>query len=107
TVEQPTADKVTIRDRNNPANNDWTVDYTTPYLNVTRDYALVVRMVDPKTEQMVVVAAGITMFGTTAAADFLTNPREMRKLADIAPQGWQKKNVEVLLSTDVIRGKSG
>jgi hypothetical protein len=107
TVDQPTPDKVTIRDRNNPGNNDWTIDYATPYLNVTRDYALVLRMVDPKTEQMVVVAAGITMFGTSAASDFLTSPRELRKLAAIAPQGWQKKNMEIVLSTDVIRGSSG
>jgi hypothetical protein len=107
TVDQPTPDKVTIRDRNNPANGDWTIDYATPYLNVTRDYALVLRMVDPKTEQMVVVAAGVTMFGTSAASDFLTSPRELRKLAAIAPQGWQKKNMEIVLSTDVIRGSSG
>jgi hypothetical protein len=106
-VDQPTPDKVTIRDRNNPGNMDWTIDYATPYLGVTRDYALVLRMVDPKTEQMVVVAAGITMFGTTAAGDFLTSPRELRKLAAIAPQGWQKKNMEIVLSTDVIRGSSG
>jgi hypothetical protein len=107
TVDQPTPDKVTIRDHNNPGNLDWTIDYATPYLNVTRDYALVLRMVDPKTEQMVVVVAGITMFGTTAAGDFLTSPRELRKLAAIAPQGWQKKNMEIVLSTDVIRGSSG
>jgi hypothetical protein len=107
TVDQPTLDRETIRDRNNPTNNNWSVDYTTPYLNVTRDYALVLRMVDPKTEQMVVVAAGITMFGTTAATEFLTSPREIRKLAAIAPPGWEKKNVEIVLSTDVIRGSSG
>ncbi len=107
TVDKPTLDKVTIRDRNNPANDDWSTDYTTPYLNVNRDYALVLRMVDPKTEQIVVVAAGITMFGTTAAGDFLTSPREMQKLAAIAPPGWQKKNMEIVLSTDVIRGSSG
>ncbi len=107
TVDQPTPDKVTIRDRNNPANNDWSIDFGMPYLNVTRDYALVLRMVDPKTEQVVVVAAGITLFGTAAAGDFLTNPRELRKLAAIAPPGWQKKNMEIVLSTDVIRGSSG
>jgi hypothetical protein len=107
TVDQTNPDKVSIRDRNNPANTDWSIDYTTPYLNVTRDYALVLRMVDPKTEQMVVVAAGITMFGTTAAGDFLTSPHEMQKLAAIAPPGWQKKNMEIVLSTDVIRGSSG
>ncbi|HTW60622.1 MAG TPA: hypothetical protein VMD55_02370 [Terracidiphilus sp.] len=107
TVDQPTPDKVTIRDHSNPANNDWSIDYGTPYLNVTRDYALVLRVADPKTEQIVVVAAGITMFGTTAAGDFLTSPRELRKLAAIAPPGWQKKNMEIVLSTDVIRGSSG
>ncbi len=107
TVDQPTPDKVTLRDRNNPANMDWSIDYATPYLNLTRDYALVLRMVDPKTEQMVVVAAGITVFGTTAAGDFLTSPREMKKLAAIAPPGWEKKNMELVLSTEVIRGRSG
>ncbi|HVU46847.1 MAG TPA: hypothetical protein VHD85_12010 [Terracidiphilus sp.] len=106
-VEQPTPNQVSIRDRNNPQNHDWAIDYGTPYLDVTRDYALVLRMVDPKTEQMVVVAAGITVFGTTAAADFLTNRHEMKKLEAIAPPGWENKNMEIVLSTDVIRGRSG
>jgi hypothetical protein len=107
TVDQPTATKVIIRDRNKPASDDWSVDYATPYLDVTRDYALVLRMLDPKTEQMVVVAAGITVFGTTAAGDFLTSKDEMRKLAAVAPPGWERKNMEIVLSTDVIRGRSG
>jgi len=106
TVED-VSDKVTIRDRNNPSRQDWSVDYTTPYLNVTRDYAIVLRMLDPKTEQMVVVAAGITVFGTVAAGDLLTSRTEMKKLAAVAPPGWEKKNMELVLSTDVIRGRSG
>jgi hypothetical protein len=106
-VEQPTPNQVSIRDRNSPQNHEWAIDYGTPYLDVTRDYALVLRMVDPKTEQMVVVAAGITVFGTTAAADFLTNRKEMKKLAAIAPPGWENKNMEIVLSTDVISGRSG
>jgi len=106
-VEQPTPNQVSIRDRTNPQNHEWAIDYGTPYLDVTRDYALVLRMVDPKTEQMVVVAAGITVFGTTAAADFLTNRKELKKLAAVAPPGWENKNMEIVLSTDVIRGRSG
>jgi hypothetical protein len=105
-VEQ-TSNKVIILDSNNPSHKNWLVDYTTPYLNLTRDYALVLRMRDPKTEQMVVVAAGITVFGTVAAADFLTNRNEINKLVAIAPPGWEKKNMEIVLSTDVIRGRSG
>lgn len=107
TVEQPTANKVIIRDRNNPSNDAWAVDYSDPYLSVTKDYALVLRMVDPKTEQTVVVAAGITVFGTSAAGDFLTDSNEISKLVAIAPPDWEKKNMEIVLSTDVIGGRSG
>ena len=107
TVEHPNLTKVIIRDRKNPSFQDWSIDYATPYLDVTRDYALVLRMADPKTEQTVVVAAGITVFGTYAAGEFLTNKDEMKKLSAIAPPGWEKKNMELVLSTDVIRGRSG
>ncbi len=107
TVEQPQPGKFVIRDRDSPSKNDWSVDYSTPYLDLTKDYALVLRMVDPKTEQTVVVAAGITVFGTSAAGDFLTNENEIRKLASVAPPGWENKNMEIVLSTDVIRGRSG
>jgi hypothetical protein len=107
TAQWQDANKVIIRDHNNPSRQDWLVDYSAPYLDVTRDYALVLRMLDPKTEQMVVVAAGITVFGTSAAGDFLTSRDEMKKLAAIAPPGWEKKNMEIVLSTDVIRGRSG
>jgi hypothetical protein len=107
TVERPTPSKFVIRDRNNPTRNDWAIDYATPYLELTKDYAIVLRMVDPKTEQTVMVAAGITVFGTSAAGDFLTSKNEMKKLAAIAPPGWEKKNMELVLSTDVIKGRSG
>jgi hypothetical protein len=107
TVERPTADKVVIRDRENPSNDAWSIDYSAPYLSITKDYALVLRMVDPQTEQTVVVVAGITVFGTSAAGNFLTNENEIGKLAAIAPSGWEKKNLEIVLSTDVIGGRSG
>ena len=106
-VERPAINKYVIRDRNNPANNDWSIDYSTPYLDLTKDYALVLRMVDPETERTVIVAAGFTVFGTSAAGDFLTSRNEMKKLAAVAPHGWEKKNMEIVLSTDVIRGRYG
>jgi len=107
TVERPTPDLVIIRDRQNPSNDAWSIDYSVPYLSVTKDYALVLRMVDPKTEQTVVVVAGITVFGTTAAGNFLTNANEISKLAAVAPRGWEKKDLEIVLSTNVIGGRSG
>ena len=96
-----------IHDRNNPANRSWTIDYSAPYLEITNDYALILRMKDPKTDQVVVVAAGLSVFGTSAAGRFLTDPDDMKKLAAIAPRGWANKNMELVLSTDVIRGTAG
>jgi len=96
-----------IRDRNNPANHDWSINYTAPYLDITRDYALILRMKDPKTEQVVIVAAGLSAFGTSAAGKFLTDPDDMKKLAAIAPRDWANKSMEIVLSTVVIRGTAG
>jgi len=99
--------KLIIRDREHPERADWNVDYSEPLLQVTKDYALVMRVLDPKTEQTVISAAGITAFGTLAAGDFLTEAAEFRKIEAVAPKGWRRKNFELVLSTDVIRGKSG
>ena len=106
-VERPAPGRVVLLDREHPERNDWSIDYSTPYLDVTKDYALVFRVLDPQTEQMVVAAAGITVFGTLAAGEFLTSPQEFRKIEAVAPKGWRKMNFELVLSTDVIRGKSG
>jgi hypothetical protein len=96
-----------IYDRDNPARRDWTIDYTEPYQDITKDYALILRMKDPKTDQVVVVAAGLSVFGTTAAGKFLSDPDDMKKLAAIAPPDWGNKNMEIVLSTVVIRGTAG
>lgn len=96
-----------IRDRDNPAKHDWAINYSEPYLDVTKDYALILRVRDPRTDQVVVVAAGLSVFGTTAAGKFLTDPDDMKKLAAIAPNGWGNKNMEIVLSTVVIRGTAG
>jgi len=107
TVERPANRIIVIRDHENPTKNDWSTDYSIPYLNVTKDYALVLRIYDPKTDQMVVTVAGISAFGTLAAGEFLTNPNEIQKIEAVAPKGWKKKNLEMVLAVDVIKGKPG
>lgn len=107
TVERLGGGKVLIRDRTNPLRSDWLIDYSEPLLEISKDYALVLRATDPKTEQMVVAAAGMSIFGTLAAGEFLTNRNELRKLAAAAPKGWERKNLEIVLSTEVIRGHPG
>jgi hypothetical protein len=107
TVDRKVGGKVLIRDRTNPLRSDWSIDYYAPLLEISKDYALVMRATDPKTEQMVVAAAGMSVFGTLAAGEFITDENEIRKLAAVAPKGWERKNMEIVLSTDVIRANPG
>jgi hypothetical protein len=94
-------------DRQNPGKIDWSVNFTTPISQFSRDYAIVSRLRDPQTEQPVVIVAGIGSWGTLAAGEFVTNPEHLKKLEAFAPKGWEQKNVQVVISTGVIRGSSG
>jgi hypothetical protein len=95
-----------IRDDQNPSQTDWQVDWRTPYSQLTEDYALVSRVSDPTTGETVIVAAGITKYGTLAAGEFLTGSR-LEELARYAPADWKRKNLQVVLSTKVVKGSPG
>jgi hypothetical protein len=96
-----------IKDSLHPNLRDRAVNYRTPYMNLTDDYALISRTLDPNTERMTVVIGGLTGFGTQAAGEFLTNPVYLAALAKGAPQDWEHKNIQLVLATKVIRGNSG
>jgi len=96
-----------VADKQNPSNTAWSVDFTTPVGQFNRDYAIVSRVRDPKTEQTVVIVAGIGSWGTLAAGEFVTRPDHLKKLEKTAPKHWERNNLQVVLATDVIRGSSG
>ncbi len=96
-----------VADKQNPGNTSWSVDVKTPVAQFTRDYAIVSRIRDPKTEQPVVIVAGILSWGTLAAGEFVSKPEDLEKLERLAPPHWERKNLQVVLATDVIRGSSG
>ncbi len=96
-----------IQDQQNPSDQSHAVNYASPYLAITEDFALISRVLDPVTERMVVLAGGLTGYGTIAAGEFLTNPVYMEAVAAKAPPNWAHKNVQILISTKVINGKSG
>lgn len=102
-----TPDIRVLRDKKNPSRNDWSIDLSTPYDQPITDYALVVRALDPETGQIVITAAGLTHFGTLAASEFLTDPAQIKKLDAFGPNGWERKNVAIVLSTEVVKGSPG
>jgi hypothetical protein len=96
-----------IKDRQNPSRKDRFVNYRTPYLSLTEDFALISRTLDSTTARMVVVIGGLTGYGTIAAGEFLTDPAYLEAMAKGAPPGWERKNIQLILGTKVIHGASG
>jgi hypothetical protein len=80
---------------------DWPI-VKGPNGDIQDDYAVITRLLDAKTGQVVISAAGIGDLGTEAAVDFLTSPREMEELGQSAPTGWQKMNMQVVLHVKVL-----
>jgi len=68
------------------------------------DYAIVTRVFHPDTQTMLLEVAGITQYGTEAAADLITNPERLSEALRDAPKGWQNKNLQLVLHVKVISG---
>ena len=96
-----------IQDRKNPGLRNWKVVSTTPYMLVTKDWAVISRFRDPHTEHSIVTVAGLSRWGTIAAGEFLTNPVYLDELAKRAPANWGDKNLQVVIATEVINGQPG
>jgi hypothetical protein len=99
--------KFWIEDRENPKKREWLLDRLQQQTENYKDYAIVVRFVPPDTDRVSVVAAGIGRGGTVAAGEFLVNENRMDEIVKQLPLDWQKKNIEVVLETQVIQGQSG
>jgi hypothetical protein len=97
-----------IRDRHWPAATDWKlVDAWPPGRDISTDYALVTRVVNRTTERTIVIFGGIAQYGTQAAAEFVTHPTYFDKALANAPSDWNRKNIQIVLSTRVLAGVSG
>jgi hypothetical protein len=99
--------RIVIRDRQRPAYREWSVEDPWPALKIARDFALVSRVRDKVTGNLVVIAAGITPYGTTAAAEFLTTPHHLEQALRDAPPDWPDRNLQIVLETRVIGGAAG
>jgi hypothetical protein len=96
-----------IEDRQNPARR-WLLDRAVQLETGTyKDYAIIARFTDPNTDRPVVVVAGLARGGTVAAGEFLVDPHHMHDLAIQAPKDWRRKNIEIVLETQIIEGRSG
>jgi hypothetical protein len=96
-----------IEDRNNPNRQDRLLERSRQDTGTYTDYAIVARLLDPNTDRFVVVIAGVARGGTVAAGEFVVDAQRLDELARRASRDWNHKNVEVVLETQVIGGRSG
>ncbi len=96
-----------IEDTQSPQHTHWGIDRNVQEAtNNYSDYAIVARFRDANTGRIDVVAAGIARGGTIAAGEFLTQPANMAAITAQVPRGWDGKNMEFVLSTEIIDGRS-
>ncbi|HEV3329934.1 MAG TPA: hypothetical protein VG096_03065 [Bryobacteraceae bacterium] len=88
----------------NGAPTQWSLPNLPADRRTDEDYAIVSRVFHPDTHAMLVEVAGITQYGTDAGADLVTNPDLMAEALRNAPDGWQKKNLQLVLHVKVIAG---
>ncbi len=72
--------------------------------NNYRDFAIVARFTDSTTGKLAVIIAGVARGGTRVATEYLTDPTDLAQLERAAGG---KKNMEVVLSTQIIDGEPG
>jgi hypothetical protein len=96
-----------VYDRQHPENTRWKLTSYWPNWDVPVDYAIVTRMVDTTTDRPVMIAAGLTQYGTMGAGEFVSNPEYFAEAARSLPGDWPKKNLQFVLSVPVVNHTSG
>ncbi len=104
-ANDPAMTEFRIVDSTNAARPGWVVNRMQQMTtNNYHDYAIVARYTDSTTGKLAVVAAGVARGGTRVAAEYLTDPTDLAQLERAAGN---KKNMEVVLSTQIIDGEPG
>jgi hypothetical protein len=107
-ANNPEMTQFRIQDSDAPTSDRWMVDRTQQMAtNNYRDYAIVARFTDSNTGNLAIVVAGVSRGGTIAAGEFLTDPNNLADLMRIAKAAGNKKNMEIVLSTQIIGGEPG
>ena len=107
-ANNPEMTQFRIVDSNAPAQRQWVVDRSQQMAtNNYRDYAIIARFTYTDTGRIAVISAGIGRGGTIAAGEFLTDPGDLALLKKAAQAAGKKKNLEIVLSTQIIDGEPG
>ncbi len=88
----------------NGARTKWTINTHPDDPQLAEDYAIVSRVLYPGTNNIIIEITGISHYGTEAGTSFVTNPAVLEDVLRKMPAGWQQKNVQFVLHTEVVSG---
>jgi hypothetical protein len=107
-ANNPEMTEFRIVDSSDPGRPRWVINRLQQLsTNDYRDFAIVARFTDSTTGKLAIVAAGVGRGGTRVAGEFLTDPTNLAQLERAAAREGNKKNMEVVLSTQIIDGEPG
>jgi len=100
-----------IVDRDHPTRRDWQIDKSHTdsqgRLLLKQDFAVISRVQNPRTRRITITVAGLYGYGTVAPGKFLTDPANLQSMAQRAPAGWQARNMQIVIRTEVIQEDAG
>jgi hypothetical protein len=103
--------KYWIVDRQNQGVRQWGIDLdnrnSEGKLDLHEDFAIISRVLNQRTGRMLVTVGGLYGFGTQAAGQFLTDPKYLKKFAARLKSGWESRNLQLVIRTEVIDGTPG
>lgn len=107
-VESPSPEHyLWLKDTQRPGFANWRIDLSVPLTALQRDWALISRLQSSLTGRTEFVIAGISPYGTIAASEFITQPEYFQQFIDAAPRNWETKDIQIVVSTDLVNGRSG
>jgi hypothetical protein len=107
-ANNPEMTQFRIVDSESPSQTNWGINRVEQMAtNNYRDYAIVARFTDGNTGKLAIIIAGVGRGGTIAAGELVTNPTYLAQLSNAAHASGNKKNMEIVLSTQIIDGQPG
>jgi hypothetical protein len=107
-ANNPGMSQFRIVDSTNAPHPSWVIDRLQQMTTDNyRDFAIVARFTDSTTGKLAVVGAGVGRGGTMVAGEYLTDPGDLAQLERAAARAGNKKNMEFVLSTQMIDGEPG
>jgi hypothetical protein len=90
-----------------PPKRSWSAVHPRRSGRADEDYAIVGRVANSRSGQIVLIAAGITTFGTESAAECLVEGDCIARLTARAPRDWASRNFEAVIHTRILGNTPG